>query len=186
MDCPEKCGTCLNGNTCTSCAENYINTGADCVKNKNVLNPVQLQTLSTTKRDTTAYVQLRPTIIPNDLDPNLQSQIILTFPSEETSNPIINTWVDGSDIWVALRYEGEIPAGRVYFAINSVVMDSLYRNIGYTSKDSFTSTTINNYLPPTPGNVQIPARAINSLKSSILQVTRLNSVFYSTLEKEAL
>ena len=71
FDCPAKCGTCLNAETCTSCAENYINTGADCVKNTNVLNPVQMQVISTTKEDTTAYVQLRLTIIPNDLDPNV-------------------------------------------------------------------------------------------------------------------
>ena len=145
-----------------------------------------MQVISTTKRDTTAYVQLRPTIIPNDLDPNLQSQIILTFPSEETSNPIINTWVDGSDIWVALRYEGFIPSGRVYFALNSEVMDSLYRNIGYTTKDTFTSANINDYLPPTPQNVQIPARAINSLKSKKPDAGPLNSILYARLTEERL
>ena len=85
MSCPEKCGTCINENECTSCANNYINTGSDCVKNVNVLNPIQLQVISTTMRNSTAFVQIRPTIIPNGLSLSMQSQFLVVIPTASTS-----------------------------------------------------------------------------------------------------
>ena len=92
----------------------------------------------------------------------LQSAFLQIVPTAATANPIINVWIDGLDVWVALKYPSIIPSGKVYFILNSEALDTIYRGMGYTTGDGFTSTTISSNLPPTPSTVQIPARAFNS------------------------
>ena len=115
-------------------------------------------------RDSTAFIQIRPTIIPNNLGTNIQSSFLQIVPTTATINPIINVWIEGSDVWVALKYTNVIPSGKVYFILNSDALDSIYRSMGYTTADGFTSAQISNNLPPTPNTVQIPPRILNSVQ----------------------
>ena len=184
MMCAEKCGTCINANDCTSCANGFINTGSDCVRNVNVLIPVQLQVISVTMRDNTAFVQIRPTIIPNGLSTNMQSKFLAVIPTSETSNPIVHVWIEGPDVFVSLRYSGMIPSGKVFFALNSDALDQIYRSMGYSTNDAFTSANISMNLPATPPEIQIPARAISSLTDKSSRVSLLQSRLLNAINRE--
>lgn len=93
MDCPEKCGTCINGNDCTSCASGYVNTGSDCIKNSNVLQSVQIQVVSVTQRDNVVTIQTLPSALPNDMPTSIQNTFYLVLVENVQADPVVTVWV---------------------------------------------------------------------------------------------
>ena len=184
MKCQEKCATCVNADKCASCANNYINTGADCVKRTNILNPVSLQVLSVSKRDNIVYIQIRPNIIPNDLPTTLQSQFFLVV-IEGNINPLINIWVADTDVWVALKFDGPIQQGKAYFILNSDVLGQIYQSMGYTTANAYADANFSYNLPIADPSIVIPPVATNAYKSTIDEVHPLKSQVVKAIKEKS-
>ena len=193
VDCPEKCGTCINGNDCTSCASGYVNTGSDCIKNSNVLQSVQIQVVSVTQRDNVVTIQTLPSALPNDMPTSIQNTFYLVLVENVQADPVVTVWVQPPYVYAALKYPNGIPTtDLVYLVVNSSALKDLYMNMGYVLTEGFAQANINRSLPPTPSSVQISSRSfkstvqkstrnINRLQSRVMQAIRASRVLREIL-----
>lgn len=147
QSCPQKCATCSDINTCTSCAGGFVSTGADCVSNTNQLTPVRLQIVTVTRGDLVVFVQIQANILPNNLPSNLASQFLLFVPSSTNFISRLNIWVANGFIYVAITHTTTIPSYDAFLVLNSNVLDSIYRSMGYSTADAFVQTRISGNLP---------------------------------------
>lgn len=178
--CAAKCATCSDLNTCTSCAPNYSNTGSDCVQTNTNLQPVALQVNSVTKRDTTVFIQVKPSVLPNNLPTNLQSQVLI-FVASVPVNATVVIWIQDGFIWVAVIHQGEIPTYNAILLLNSNVLASIYQSMGFTTNNVFAQASISPNVGLAPSTTVIPVTAsiTKALRTSELPTIyslRLNSI----------
>lgn len=193
VDCPDKCGSCINGDSCTSCASGYVNTGSDCIKNVNVLQSVKVQITSVTQRDNIVTIQTLPSALPNDIPTGLQNEYYLVVVENVQADPVPTIWSEPPYVYVSLKYPNGIPAkDLVYLIVNTAVFGDMYLNMGYVLTEAFSMADVHRQLPPTPSTVRTSARAFSSqvekgsaripkLQSKVLHALKANRVIREIL-----
>ena len=71
--------------------------------------------------------------------------------------PIINQWISGSDIYVALTHPTSIPSYSAYLVPNAEILNNFYLNMGYRLLDAYVQVDISLNLQSAPANLAIPA-----------------------------
>ena len=99
-----------------------MNTGDDCIKNLNVLKTVEFQEVEKTLRGNTVFVRTRPTVTPNGLASSIASNFYIFSPSNPNVNPIINQWVEGTDIYVAITHSPSVQTYTAYLIPNTLIL----------------------------------------------------------------
>lgn len=149
--CAPKCNTCSDYNRCTSCASDYVNTGADCIPGSNNLQRLVLEVVSTVRSGNVVYIKIRPNILPNDLPKSLESSILLLI----SNNPVpcqVNVWIHDRLIFVAITFYSYIPSSQITLVPNSEALGSLFANIGYTTQNVLVTINISQSLGEVPQN----------------------------------
>ena len=166
--CPAKCQDCISNSVCSVCASGYNFNGNDCVKTLAQLQQLKLTIKSVTKRGNTAFITIKPSIIPNGLSPQQQNNFFTVVPAaaDKANIAFVNQWlstVEQGAVTIAVNYNSLPLKSAVFIAINGQLLTSSYSSIGYNADaSSFVSAAVNINLPATPDNVFPPNNAINS------------------------
>ena len=139
------------------------------------LQTLSIQINSVVKRDTTVFIEIKLSIIPNDLALSIQSQLFIVILQKGTVTPIIKIWVSGNSVWVALKYEQFIPSDTAYLILNADVISSIYQSMGYSAANVFISTGFNNSLSPASPSTTVPAGVTSSVADQQDAINPLNT-----------
>ena len=138
------------------------------------MKSVRFQEISKSIRNRTIFIKIKPSILPNNLPSSIASNFFIFSPTIQVS-PIINQWISGSEIYVALTHPNNIPSYTAYLIPNSEVLNDFYLNMGYRLLDSYLQVDINGNQPTAPTDMVIPA--ISSAVS--FSANRHNMALYS-------
>lgn len=160
-----------------------MNTGADCIPGLPNLQRLVLEIVSTVRYGNVVYVQIRPSILPNNLPKSLESSILLLI----SNNPVpcqVNIWINNGLIFVAIAFYNAIPNAQITFVPNSEALGSLFANIGYTTQNVL--VTIN--LPQQAQAVSAAPYEVprESSYSQVYNSETINKVLNSKLNSETL
>lgn len=145
------------------------------------LKQLKLTIKSVTKRGNTAFITIKPSIIPNGLSPQQQNNFFTVVPAAADKDNIafVNQWlstVEAGSVTVAVNYNRLPLKSAVFIAINGQLLTSSYSSIGYNADaSSFVSAAVNINLPATPNNVIPPSNAIKSPAGEGLSAVAYNA-----------
>lgn len=163
--CPSKCQTCVSATECSTCASGYQFNGYDCVVALSNLKTVTLAQSSISKRDTTVFISIKLSLIPNGLTSTQINSFFIVVPSIADTVVKTNQWQDASDntvAWIAIQYNQIPTLSTAFITINAQILANSYANVGYTAGDNFLAVSISQAIATTPSSVNIPASATNS------------------------
>lgn len=83
-------------------------------------------------------------------------------------NPVINQWIVGADVYVALTHSGSIPPYTANLIPNIPILSELYLSMGYKLVNSFLQVEVKENLGAAPATLQIPVTS-NSIGPSKTQ-----------------
>lgn len=62
-------------------------------------------------------------------------------------SPIINQWISGTEVYVALTHSSTFSSYQAFLIINANILSEMYLSMGYTLANSYLSVDISRNLP---------------------------------------
>jgi hypothetical protein len=148
---------------------------------------VTLAQSSISKRDTTVFISIKLSLIPNGLTSTQINSFFIVVPSIADTVVKTNQWQDASDntvAWIAIQYNQIPTLSTAFITINAQILANSYANVGYTAGDNFLAVSISQAIATTPSSVNIPASATNSNADSASKVPAGKNALTNAIRSE--
>jgi hypothetical protein len=149
---------------------------------------VTLAQSSISKRDSTVFISIKLSLIPNGLTSAQINSFFIVVPSVADTVVKINQWQDTSDntvAWIAIQYNPIPTLSTAFITINAQILAASYANVGYTAGDNFLAVSVSQAIATTPSSVIIPASATNSIADSGSKIPAGKSALTNALKQDS-